>query len=411
MISEHKEPMGKDIIWNAVGTLFYMGCQWLLTVLVVRLNGDYFSAGILTLSMSISTPLITVATLGLRTYQVANMNERFSDGDFFGVRAITSIVSLVICAVIIAVSGYTTYTSWCVMLFVCYRLSEAIVDVLHGIDQCAWRLDIVGKSFLMRGSIMLVAFVIGELLFRSLLLSIILMGVGVYGVILCYDVPSCKKCTQLNLSLDHRNLLPLIGIGVPLGAFTFLVNLMPSIPRFFMERLYGEDVLGVFGSITTITMLIPQLASFIFGPLVPVFAEYWKAHDIKHFNKLFAMCIFAIALIGGVTLVCGYFWGEWGLSLILGDSIRPYSYLLCPVIGTAIITAYISLLGATLIVLGDYSALVWLSTVSVFVTLAASVLLIQRDAFMGTILATAIGLSIELVLLGARTVITILKRN
>lgn len=178
-----------------------------------------------------------------------------------------------------------------------------------------------------------------------------------------------------------------------------------------MERLYGEDVLGVFGSITTITMLIPQLASFIFGPLVPVFAEYWKAHDIKHFNKLFAMCIFAIALIGGVTLVCGYFWGEWGLSLILGDSIRPYSYLLCPVIGTAIITAYISLLGATLIVLGDYSALVWLSTVSVFVTLAASVLLIQRDAFMGTILATAIGLSIELVLLGARTVITILKRN
>lgn len=410
MTSEHKEPIGKSIIWNSVGTLFYMGCQWLLTVLVVRLNNDYSNAGVLTLAMSVSTPLTTVATLGLRTFQIANMNEQFSDGDFLFTRAITSMVSLAICVIIVVGSGYTFYISGCVMLFMCYRLSEAIVDVLHGIDQCAWRLDIVGKSFLMRGGIMLIAFVTGELFFQSLPLAITLMGVGVYGVILCYDVPSCKKCARLNLSLNSENFLSLVKIGVPLGAFTFLINLMSSVPRFFLEHWHGENILGIFGSITTITALIPQLASFIFGPLILVFAERWKANDIKGFRKIFMVVTVVIALIGVAVLASGYVFGEWGLSLIFGDSIRPYSYLLCPVIGTAIVSAYVSFLGAILIVLEDYNALAWMSLISMIGSLAASLCLIKESAFIGTILAMTIGLSMECIFLGGRTAAVILKR-
>lgn len=410
MISEHREPIGKSIIWNSVGTLFYMGCQWFLTVLVVRLNNDYSSAGVLTLAMSISTPLITVATLGLRTFQVANMNERFSDGDFLFARAITSVVSLAICVIVVVGSSYSFYTSECIILFMCYRLSEAIVDVLHGIDQCAWRLDIVGKSFLMRGGIMLIAFVIGEFFFQSLLLAITLMGVGVYGVILCYDVPFCKRCTPLNLKLNHGSFFSLVKIGVPMGAFIFLVNLISSIPRYFMEYWHGEDILGIFGSITTITVLIPQLASFIFGPVVPVFAERWKSNDVKGFNKLFTVTIVVVALIGMAAIVCGYAFGEWGLCLIFGNSIRSYSYLLCPVIGTAIASAYVSFLGVILIILEDYNTLAWMSLISMIGTLVASVCLIKENAFVGTILAMTIGLSMECIFLGGRTAAVILKR-
>lgn len=360
--------------------------------------------------MSFATPLAVVATLSLRTFQVANMDERFSDGDFLFTRAITSIVSLALCIIAIVGSGYTFYTSECVILFMVYRLSEAIVDVLHGIDQRAWRLDIVGKSFLMRGGVMLIAFAIGELFFQSLPLSIILMGIGVYGVILCYDVPSCQKCTQLNLKLNRENFFLLVKIGVPLGAFAFLMNLLSSIPRLFMERWYGEDILGIFGSITTITVLIPQLASFIFNPLIPVFAERWKSNNINGFNKLFMISIVAVALIGVAAIAGSYLFGEWGLSLIFGNSIRSYSYLLCPVIGTAILTAYIWLLGSILTILGDYSTLAYLSLISVAGCLVASVLLIQKNAFVGTVLAMTIGLSMECIFLGVRTAAVIVKR-
>lgn len=403
--------IGIGMLWNSIGSLFYFGCQWLLTVFVVRLNGGYWDAGILTLAMSIATPLSTVAMLNLRTFQVANVNKCFSDGDFILTRVVTSTVALAICIVVAVGSHYNFYTSVCIVLFMVYRLSEASVDVLHGIDQRAWRLDIVGKSFLLRGSIMLIAFIIGEYFFRSLPLSIVLMGIAVYGVILFYDIPTCKKNVSLNLTYKRENVVPLIKIGIPLGAFAFLLNLLSSIPKIFLESWHGEEVLGIFGSITTITVLVPQLASFVFSPLVPIFAECWESHNKKSFNRLFAICILDIALIGGAASVCGYFWGEWGLGLIFGDSIRQYSHLLCPVIGTAIITACIWLVGSLLTIFEDYRMLAWLSLVSVFGSLAVSELLIKESALAGTILSTTIGLLMELALLGTRMVFVMRKEG
>lgn len=408
---EYKKSLVNNMRWNGIGTLFYFGCQWLLTVLVVRFTNNYSDAGVLSLGISIATPLATVASLNLRTVQVANIDQRFSDGDFIVTRAITSVVSLGLCVVIAIGSGYTLYTSICVVLFTVYRLSEAVVDVLHGIDQRVWRLDIVGKSFLIRGGLMLALFMVGEYFFQSLPLAIILMGIGVYGVILCYDVPACRGCTQLNLSFHLEHLVPLLKIGVPLGAFSFLLTLLSSLPRLFMERWHGEDVLGVFGSIATITALVPQLANFIFAPLIPMFAERWKAGNMRGFKRLFAVSTAAVAVIGVAALAAGALLGEWGLCLIFGASIQPYSYLLCPVIGTAILTAYLWLLGTVLTVLEDYGGLALLSLVSVVGTLAASVCLIPESAFWGTIWATAIGLSIELALLGVRTAKIILKKE
>ncbi|MEY8232654.1 lipopolysaccharide biosynthesis protein [Oscillospiraceae bacterium 50-16] len=407
---KYDETIGKSVLWNSVGTLFYCGCQWLLTVLVVRLNDDYSDAGILSLAMSIATPLATVAMLNLRTFQVAHIEDCFSDGDFIFTRIITSLVSLIICIVAVCAGRYTVYTSMCIILFVIYRLSEAIVDVLHGIDQRVWRLDIVGKSFLMRGSIMLAVFVIGEYYFSSLFISIVFMALTVYGVILFYDAPACRKSTQLSLEVNYSHLFPLIKIGVPLGAFSFLLTLLSSIPRLFMEHWHGEDILGVFGAITTITLLVPQLSSFIFNPLIPVFAERWKTSEIKGFNKLLLGSFMAIVLIGIVALISGFFLGEWALCLVFGDSIRPYSYLLCPVIGTAIITACIWLFGNILTILGDYNMLAWLSLVSVTGCLFASIILIPENALSGTILATTIGLLIECALLSTRTLGLIYKR-
>jgi len=407
---DSKKQIRKNLIWNSAGTLFYMGSQWLITVLVVRLSGDYSSAGILTLAMSIAAPLTMLAMMNLRTFQVANMDARFSDGDFIFARIITSLMSLGICAVVTAGGRYSLYVWSCILLFMIFRLSEAIVDVLHGIDQRAWRLDLVGKSFFMRGILILALFTVGELLFKSLPVSILLMELGVYGVIVCYDISSCKKCTRLNLVRNKGSFISLMKIGIPLGAFSFLLTLISSIPRLFLERWHGEDILGVFGSITTVTLLIPQLASFIFNPLIPVFAERWKSNDKRGFRRLLSLSVTAIAAIGTVTLLGAYFFGEWGLSVVFGDSIRPYSYLLCPVLGTAILTAYIGLLGTILTVLSDYSALVWLSLISAVGCLIASVLLIQKSALVGTILATAVGLGMECFLLGTRTVV-LLKRT
>lgn len=40
-----------NMLWNSFGSLFYSGCQWLVTVMVVRLSTSYEAAGILAVAM------------------------------------------------------------------------------------------------------------------------------------------------------------------------------------------------------------------------------------------------------------------------------------------------------------------------------------------------------------------------
>ena len=86
--------LGSNMRWNSIGTLFYFGCQWLLTVLIVHFNGGYYNAGVLSLAISITTPLYCIACLNLRTFQVSELEGKFSEGDFIANRILMSIIAL-----------------------------------------------------------------------------------------------------------------------------------------------------------------------------------------------------------------------------------------------------------------------------------------------------------------------------
>ena len=43
----------QNMLWNSFGSLTYLGCQWLITILVVRLADGYDDAGTLSLAMSV----------------------------------------------------------------------------------------------------------------------------------------------------------------------------------------------------------------------------------------------------------------------------------------------------------------------------------------------------------------------
>ena len=43
----------QNMLWNSVGSMTYLACQWLTTVFVVRLSAGYDDAGLLSLAMSV----------------------------------------------------------------------------------------------------------------------------------------------------------------------------------------------------------------------------------------------------------------------------------------------------------------------------------------------------------------------
>ena len=79
--------ISKAFIWNTLGSGVYLGCLWLLNILVVRF-GSYSEAGILSLAISIANVVQSVSLAGIRNYQVSDVKERYSNYTYICVRYI-----------------------------------------------------------------------------------------------------------------------------------------------------------------------------------------------------------------------------------------------------------------------------------------------------------------------------------
>ena len=79
----------QNMLWNSVGSLTYSGCQWLVTVLVVRLAPSLDAAGTLALAMAVSNIFSPIALYKVRAYQVSDVHERTSSGEYVGFRFVT----------------------------------------------------------------------------------------------------------------------------------------------------------------------------------------------------------------------------------------------------------------------------------------------------------------------------------
>ena len=63
----------QNMLWNSAGSMTYLACQWLVTVLVVRLSAGYDDAGLLSLAMSVVGIFGTFANYKMGTYQISDI--------------------------------------------------------------------------------------------------------------------------------------------------------------------------------------------------------------------------------------------------------------------------------------------------------------------------------------------------
>ena len=102
-----KLSMKQSILWNSWGSMFYLGCQWLLTILVVRISG-VDNAGLLSLAMSVSNIWYSLAVYGMRNFQVSDTNEKYSNGLYISSRIFTGSAALFGCIIYTLVLSYSS---------------------------------------------------------------------------------------------------------------------------------------------------------------------------------------------------------------------------------------------------------------------------------------------------------------
>ena len=284
----------------STGMVFYLACQWLTIILVSNLSGNT-GAGIYNLAISISNPFSAIALYGIRPYQVSDINDRFSGRVYVASRIVTAGLAFVLCAGRVALGGYTGETAVCILLYMLLRLAEAAVDVFQGIEQKGDRMDAVGISFYLRAVVTVGAFVAGQILFDNLMLSMLAMPLASFVVIWIYDGRLSARLTPIKPRFDWKAIGTLLWICLPLTLNTYMVSELATIPKTVLERSWGSDMLGIYGSIAAPSIIVQTAGSFLFNPVIPALAEDLQQGEKRRF---LARGIKYTGLISAMTVVC-----------------------------------------------------------------------------------------------------------
>jgi len=384
--------LSANMMYNSLGSLFYLACQWLVSVLVVRIAG-YAAEGLLMLAMSLTNMMFAISTFGIRTYQVSDLENRFSSTVYVTTRLLTGAGALVLCILYsVLMPGYTVQEQACIILYMVFKLSESQVDVLQAIQQRSYRMDYIFRSFVLRGILSLVGFCGTLYLTQSVLWAVAVMAALTLGVVWLVDMPTSRRQEPFTFRPQWRDSGALLRQCWPLMLTSFLANALAAIPRTVLENLKGSEALGIYGAVATPAVLVQTMCLLIYSPLVSPISEAYISKDRRAYAGLVIKSAAAVVVAVACMVLGASLLGEWGLNLLYGEEILAHAYLLLPVIGATSLIAVCWYLDMLLTITRRLKTIMFANLFAVIVASAVSVPAIQAQGMNGVNIAMYAGL-------------------
>ena len=380
---EKKLSVGQNTLFNSAGSLYYLACQWLITVLVVRLSG-YEDAGTLSLCMSITNMFYTLASFGMRDFQVSDYTGKYSPGQYVTTRLLTCTAAAVLCCGFVGLNrGYTGYEAACIILYMLFRVAEALVDTFQAMEQQAERMDYNFISFLLRGTFLLGGFSLILWLTQNLLLAILCITLTSFAVVLLFDFPVGRRLTGFRLTFSFQVSRQLLWECMPLMCNSFLTTAVISVPRSILEGIWGSYIMGIYASIATPATIVQSGAIWLYTPVITVFTRHYARRDARAYYTLYHKIWALLAAAFAVVFVVAGLLGRWGLGLLFDEAVVEYAGLLLPVLGTTALIACAYFLGALITITRKLKVILIGNAVAAVLAAALSLPLIRSFGMNG----------------------------
>ena len=313
-----------NFLWNTIGSSFYLLTQWLLMIIIVRIDGNYAAVGLLSQCMAIGSVALVIASYNIRQYQVSDVNNMFSQSDYVTHRVITSVITVFIILLSCFIIGYDTNSATAIILYTLFKITEAIADVYFGITQKHERMDYIGKSFVIKGALTFIAFTVLYYLYSNLIIAITGMFVLSLLVTALYDRSRAQLFSETTIKPSKKVYLKILKTCFSVFFYGLSIVVIPAIPRLYLEKLHGQEILGIYSSAATLAIIVQIGVLYLFTPLVTVFTKYHNEKN-RRFFKLFFLVIFVTVILGIVVTIIAELTGEWVLDILFNQSIVPYS--------------------------------------------------------------------------------------
>lgn len=364
----------QNMLWNSAGSLTYLGLQWLITILVVRLSSNYEAAGVLSLAMTVFNIFSPLAVYRMYTYQVSDIKRENSLGEYVSFRIATSAMALALC-VIYALVTCPRSSFVAIFVYALFKIASLLIDVLHGEDQLNMRMDYIGKSLMLQGVGTFAAFCGIFVVTQSIELAIFGMFIATCIVGICFDLPRTVQFNPVKIGISPKKAIRLLTYCLPIVIAAIACAVVPSVPRQFLSSFDGEAALGIYASVAAPAAVIQMGASYIYNPMLSIFAEKADS-DTQGFKTLFLKTLAGIVGIGVAGVAAYALFGPWLLRIIFGESIAPYSYLILPVAIMTAVSACLWFINDLLIALRKFNGVLLGNLAALVVALPLSFVLI-----------------------------------
>lgn len=331
-----------NIQWTLLGYFAYGVCQWLMLIVVARL-GLPEMVGQFALAMAVTTPIILLVGLDLRTVQATDQSNRYPFEDFFTVRVVTLVLAMIIITAFAFVSGYKQETTLLILVMGIAKCIEAISDLCHGTLQQHERLDQMAKARILRGIVSVAVLSAGLYAFQSLLLATACMAIVWTAVLVCYDWPVTFRLLRRSgqstklLCIRPKQFMQLLVAAFPTGILSCQASLEQNLPRLCIDKYMGERELGIYSAVSSMIIAATLIINAVHCAVLPRIAKHLTNHQTGQvWGMLLRLSGFG-AMVGFLGIAAVSVFGGWFLGLAFGPEYATQGPLL-----------FVLMLGATI---------------------------------------------------------------
>lgn len=381
-----------NFLWTLAGNIIYAACQWGMLTVLAKL-GTPEMVGQFALGLAVTAPIIMFTNLQLRGVQATDARQEFEFGHYLGLRLIGTTTALLLIGGIALFGGYRAETALVVLAIGCAKAFEAISDVFYGLLQQHEQMDRIAKSMIIKGPASLVALGAGVYFTGSVLGGAIGLALSWALLLLIYDLPS-GKLLQNRPSLkplwDVRALTHLTWLALPLGVVMMLNSLTTNVPRYFIERFWGEYELGIYAALTYLMVAGTTVVSALGQSASPRLSKHYAAGDVAAFCSLLLKLVGVGALIGASGMLITLGAGRQILTLLYRPEYAEHADILLLVVVAASVGFMASFLGYGMTAARYFRAQLPLFLVVSIIAVLSSMVIIPHKGLYGSVIVLII---------------------
>ncbi len=393
----------RNIVSTLAGNFAFSGSQWLITVAIARL-GSMAMVGQYALGLAVCVPIFSFTGLQMRAVQATDCTGAYRFEDYLTVRLAGTACALVAVIAVAWLMPWRRDTVLVVLAVACARAVDSFSDVLYGLFQLRDRLDLIARAMSIRALGGLMALAVSMAVFHSAAAAVTALAAVWLAALLIYERP-----IALRMGGERHAATPWAAVAttccrlavlcLPLAFVLLLLSASTSLPRVMLERHAGEQSLGVFAAVATMSGAIGLLYSALGQTALPRLARMF-ASDREQFRTAIGRMMLFSAVVGLAMLAGAWCWGVRLVTMVYGRQSAVTAELVTGLVAIGVLGNTSSLLGAGLTASRRFRSQLVAALMILLITAVAGACLIPGWGARGAMYASLAGACFQMVAYG-----------